>query len=76
LGDEEKVFNRGVIAEGGGEYLVVELSVPQNVQGWEKILCPSQKRPSDMLLMLHVLQQGSALFSHMANLCQRGNLSC
>ena len=75
LGNEKKVFNRGVITEGGGEHLVVKLSVPQNVQGWEEILRPSQKRPSDMPLMLHVLQQGSALFSHMANLCQRGNLS-
>ena len=69
------MFNRGVVAEGGGEYLVVELSVPQNVQGWKKILCPSQKRPSDMPLMFHALQQGSALLSHMANLFRRGNLS-
>jgi len=27
LGDEEEVFDHGVIAEGGGEYLVVKLSV-------------------------------------------------
>jgi len=40
LGNEEEVFNRGIIVEGGGEYLVVELSVPQNVQGWEEILHP------------------------------------
>ena len=65
-----------VVAEGGSEHLVIELSVPQNVQGWEEILCPSQKCPSDTLLMFHVLQQGSALFSHMANLSQRGDLPC
>ena len=69
------MFNCGVIAEGSGEYLVVEFSVPQNVQGWEKVLHPSQKRPSDMLLTFHVLQQGPALLSHMANLFRRGNLS-
>jgi len=70
------VFDCGVIVEGGGEYLVIELSVPQNVQDWEEVLRPGQKRPSDTLLMFHVFQQGSALFSHMANLCRRGNLSC
>jgi len=69
------MFDRGVITEGGGEYLVVKLSVPQNVQSWKEVLCPSQKCPSDMLLSFHVLQQGSALLSHMANLCRRGNLS-
>jgi len=69
------MFNHSVITEGGGEYLVVKFSVPQNVQGWEEIFHPGQKRPSDMLLMLHVLQQGPALLSHMANLCRRGNLS-
>jgi len=41
LGNEEKVFHSSVIMESGGEYLVVELSIPQNVQGWEKVLCPS-----------------------------------
>jgi len=70
------MFDCGVVTEGGSEHLVIELSVPQNVQGWEEILCPSRKRPSDTLLMLHVFQQGPALLSHMANLCQRGNLSC
>jgi len=69
------MFNRGVIVEGGGKYLVIKLSVPQNVQGWKKILRPSQKRSSDTPLMFHVLQQGSALLSHMANLFRGGNLS-
>jgi len=69
------MFNRGVIAEGGGEYLVIKFSVSQNVQGWEEILRPCRKRPSDMLLMLHVFQQGPALLSHMVNLFRRGNLS-
>jgi len=63
------MFNCSVIAEGGGEYLVVKLSVPQNVQSREEVLHPSQKHPSDTLLLFHVLQQGSALLSHMANLC-------
>jgi len=35
LGDKEKVFNRGIIAEGGGEHLVIKLSVPQDVDRWE-----------------------------------------
>ena len=76
MGDEEEVFDHSVIGESGGEHLVVKLSVPQNVQGWEKILRPGRKCPSDTLLTFHVFQQGSALFSHMANLCRRGNLSC
>jgi len=74
LGDEKEMFHSGVIVERSGEDLVVKLSVPQNVQGWEEILHPSRKRPSDMLLIFHVFQQGSALFSHMANLSQRGDL--
>jgi len=41
LGNEKKVFDRGIVVEGGGEHLVVELSVPQNVQHWEEILHPS-----------------------------------
>jgi len=54
MGDEEEVFDHGVIAESGGEHLVIKLSVPQNVQGWEEILCPGRKRPSDTLLTFHV----------------------
>jgi len=41
LGDEEEVFDCCVVAEGGGEDLVIKLSVPQNVQGWEEVLRPS-----------------------------------
>jgi len=41
LRDKEEVFNRSIVMEGGGEHLVVKLSVPQDVQGWEEILCPS-----------------------------------
>jgi len=41
LGNKEEVLNCSIIMEGGGEYLVVKLSVSQNVQGWKKILCPS-----------------------------------
>jgi len=63
------VFHSSVVAKGSGKYLVIKLGIPQNVQGWEEILRPSQKRPSDMLLMLHIFQQGPALLSHMANLC-------
>ena len=63
------MFDCGVIAEGRSEYLVIKLSVPQNVQGWEEVLHPSRKRPSDTFLKFHVFQQGSALLSHMANLC-------
>jgi len=41
LRDEKEVFDSGVVAEGGGEDLVVELSVPQDINGWEEILRPS-----------------------------------
>ena len=62
------MFHRHVITEGGGEYLIIKFSVPQNVDRREEVLRPSRKSSSDMFLKLHVLQQGSALFSHMANL--------
>jgi len=35
LGNEKEVLNRGKVVEGGGEHLVVKLSVPQNVQRQE-----------------------------------------
>ena len=41
LGNKEEMFDGGVVTEGGGEYLVIKLSVPQNVQGWEEVLRPS-----------------------------------
>jgi len=41
LGDQEEVLNGGIIAKGGGEDLVVKLSVPQNIDCWEEILRPS-----------------------------------
>jgi len=76
LGNKKKVFDHGIIAEGGSEDLVVKFSVPQDVDRQKEILRPSRKHPSDTLLKFHVLQQGPALLSHMANLCRRGNLSC
>jgi len=41
LGNEEKVFYCSIIAEGGGEHLVVKFSVPQDVDHWEEVLRPS-----------------------------------
>ena len=41
LGNEEEVFDGSVIAEGGSENLVIEFSVPQNIDCWEEILHPS-----------------------------------
>ena len=41
LRDKEEVFDGGIITEGGGEDLVVKLSVPQDVDRQEKILRPS-----------------------------------
>ena len=41
LGNEEKVFDGGIVTESGGEDLIVKLSVPQDVDCWEKVLCPS-----------------------------------
>jgi len=75
LRDKEEVFDGGIVTEGGGEDLVVKLSIPQDVNCWEKILRPSRKSPSYMSLPLHVLQQGSALSSHKTNHCRRGYLS-
>jgi len=40
LRDKEKVFDGGIVTKGGGEDLVVKLSVPQNVDCWEEILRP------------------------------------
>jgi len=41
LRDEEEVFNGGVVTKGGGEDLVVKLSVSQDVNCWEEVLRPS-----------------------------------
>jgi len=41
LRDQKKVFDGGVVMKGGGEDLVVKLSVPQDVNCWEEILRPS-----------------------------------
>jgi len=41
LRDEKKVFNGGTVTEGGSEDLVIELSVPQDIDCWEEILRPS-----------------------------------
>jgi len=41
LRDEEKMFDSGIVTESGGEDLIIELSVPQNVDCWEEILRPS-----------------------------------
>ena len=41
LRDEEEVFDGGIVTKGGGEDLVVELSIPQNINCWEEILHPS-----------------------------------
>jgi len=60
LGNKEEVFNGSVVVEGGSKDLVIKLSVPQDINGWEEIFCLSQKCPSDTFLKFHVLQQGSA----------------
>ena len=41
LRDEKEVFNSSIVVKGSGEDLVVKLSVPQDINCWEEVLCPS-----------------------------------
>jgi len=40
LGNEKEVFDSGIVAEGGGEDLIVKFSIPQDINCWEEILRP------------------------------------
>jgi len=40
LRDKEEVFHHCKIPKGGGEDLVIKISIAQDVDSWEEILCP------------------------------------